>query len=210
VGHYFKIFASYLVYKAIIQTGLTKPYTLLFRNLQQAKQEADRARSVAEDANQAKSDFLAKMSHELRTPLNGILGYVQILQRDSSATPQQQQGLSVIAQSGKHLLALINDILEMAKVEAGKVELYESNFHLPSLLEEVGEIIRERAEHKGLSFRLKLPGPPSIPPRGGEVGGGLPTTVRGDERRLRQVLLNLLVLFHTTNLEFSTPCRAEN
>jgi predicted ATPase/signal transduction histidine kinase/DNA-binding response OmpR family regulator/tRNA A-37 threonylcarbamoyl transferase component Bud32 len=138
-----------------------------------------RAEDAAETANQAKSTFLANMSHELRTPLNGILGYAQILQRDSSITSKQQHGLNVIEQSGNHLLALINDILDLAKVESGKISLCEIDFNLPSLLSGVGEIINIRAKNKGINFDL-------------ELGNDLPNAVHGDERQLRQILLNLL------------------
>jgi signal transduction histidine kinase/DNA-binding NarL/FixJ family response regulator len=146
--------------------------------LYQAKKHAEEARYVAETANQAKSTFLASMSHELRTPLNGILGYAQILQRDLSITTQQQHGLNVIEQSGNHLLNLINDILDLAKVESGKIELYEIDFNLPSLLNGVSEIIKIRTEQKDIDFYLE--------------SSVIPNVVHGDERRLRQILLNLL------------------
>jgi PAS domain S-box-containing protein len=147
--------------------------------LKQANEQAEKARHIAEMANQAKSTFLASMSHELRTPLNGILGYAQILQRDTEITTKQQHGLNVIEQSGNHLLALINDVLDLAKVESGKVELHEVDFHLPSLLNEVSEIINIRAQDKSINFYL-------------ESVNDLPNGVHGDERRLRQILLNLL------------------
>jgi signal transduction histidine kinase/CheY-like chemotaxis protein/integral membrane sensor domain MASE1 len=138
-----------------------------------------RAEKAAEVANQAKSTFLTNMNHELRTPINGILGFAQILQRDSSLTPQQQHGLNIIEQSGNHLLVLINDILDLAKVEAGKIELHEVDFNLPSLLNEVSEIINLRAQDQSINFYL-------------ESVNDIPNGVHGDERRLRQILLNLL------------------
>jgi signal transduction histidine kinase len=153
---------------------------LSLNELQKSKEQAEEARKIAETANQAKSTFLSNMTHELRTPLNGILGFTQILQRDSSTTTKQQDCLNIIKQSGEHLLALINDILDLAKVESGKIELYEKDFHLPSLLNGLSEIIKIKAQDKNIHFYL-------------ESANELPNTVvHGDERRLRQILLNLL------------------
>jgi CheY-like chemotaxis protein len=127
------------------------------------------------------------MSHELRTPLNGILGYAQILKSSTYAPSDQQlNGLNVIEQSGQQLLALINDILDLAKIESGKVELYQINFHLPTMIRSLGEVTQMRAEQKNIYFRLDTPAESlSKQP-------ALPEMVYGDERRLRQVLLNLL------------------
>jgi signal transduction histidine kinase/DNA-binding response OmpR family regulator len=138
------------------------------------------AKAAAESANQAKSAFISQMSHELRTPLNGILGYAQLLRRDGAAlTPQQRDGLQVIERSGEHLLNLVNDLLDLAKIEAGKLELRNEAVALHELLEHVANLIRVRADRAGLDFTF-------------ESAQSLPTHVRGDSRALRQVLLNLL------------------
>jgi PAS domain S-box-containing protein len=137
------------------------------------------ARQVAEAANRAKSEFLANMSHELRTPLNAILGYAQILRHSRNLDARQTAGLNVIQQSGEHLLTLINDILDSAKIDAGKQELNPSDIWLRRFLRGICEIVRLKAEAKSLLFVCDLP-------------AGLPDVVRADERRLRQVLLNLL------------------
>ncbi len=137
------------------------------------------AKAKAEAASQAKSVFLTTMSHELRTPLTGILGYAQILKRDSELFPHQLDGLNIIQHSGEHLLMLINDILDMAKIEAGKIELTPTPVHLPGFLTGVVRIIQARAEAKNLSLSYG-------------IGSPLPRRVLVDEKRLRQVLLNLL------------------
>ncbi|MFB3115645.1 MAG: ATP-binding protein, partial [Nitrospirales bacterium] len=137
------------------------------------------AKEAAESANRAKSEFLANMSHELRTPLNGILGFAQILKGDANLSEDQRSGLDVIHRSGEHLLTLINDILDLSKIEAQKLELSPTAFHFPEFLKTIVEIIKVRVDQAGLSFRCEFP-------------DSLPTEVEGDEKRLRQVLLNLL------------------
>jgi PAS domain S-box-containing protein len=142
--------------------------------------EADRlARAAAEQANQAKSKFLANMSHELRTPLNAILGYTQILQPASNLTDSQVEALKTIHSSGEHLLSMITEILDLAKIEAGRMELQVSEVHLPHFLKSIGDMIRIRAEQKGIAFVY-------------QSDQDLPVGVRADEKRLREVLINLL------------------
>ncbi|MDR6204273.1 ATP-binding protein [Paraburkholderia graminis] len=137
------------------------------------------AKERADAANQAKGAFLAHMSHELRTPLNGILGYAQILKRDKNLDRRHVDGITVIQRSGEHLLAIINDILDMAKMEAGKAELTLSDVPLEGFIYFIAETIRVKAMEKGLAFAC-------------ELAPNLPAAVRVDEKRLRQVLLNLL------------------
>ncbi|HAN45561.1 MAG TPA: hypothetical protein DCQ32_03310, partial [Cyanobacteria bacterium UBA8156] len=137
------------------------------------------AKEAADTANRAKSEFLANMSHELRTPLNGILGYAQILQRSPSISAEDRQGVSVIYQCGQHLLMLINDILDLAKIEAQHMELQPEDFHLGSFLSSTAGMIAVKAEQKGLQFQM-------------ELAPELPVGIRADVKRLRQVLVNLL------------------
>ncbi|WP_035992721.1 hybrid sensor histidine kinase/response regulator [Leptolyngbya sp. KIOST-1] len=148
-------------------------------HLQQEIQERQRAEVAATVASRAKSEFLANMSHELRTPLNGILGYSQVLKRQQGLSEQQQTGLNVIHQCGNYLLTLINDVLDLSKIEARKMELQIHPCHLPQLLENGLEICRLRASQKQLELIY-------------EPISSLPQFVEADEQRLQQVLLNLL------------------
>ncbi|MEL6460814.1 MAG: ATP-binding protein [Cyanobacteria bacterium J06621_15] len=141
--------------------------------------ELKEAKVNADAANKAKSEFLANMSHELRTPLNGILGYAQILQGSNNLTEKEQKGISIIDQCASHLITLINDILDLSKIEAQKMELHPIPIHLPSFLEGVADICRIKAEQKGIYFNY-------------ESDINLPIGVQADEKRLRQVLINLL------------------
>lgn len=149
------------------------------QQLHAARNEAEASRQRAEAANQAKSEFLSNMSHELRTPLNGILGYTQILQREASHSTQTREGLTVIAQSGHHLLTLINDVLDISKIEAGKLTLEPAQLSLPTFLYGINALMKMRAEQKELLFVSN-------------VDPTLPEMVLADEKRLRQVLINLI------------------
>lgn len=154
------------------QLGVALQQAALMAQLKDAKEAADAA-------NRAKSEFLANMSHELRTPLNAILGFAQVMTRDSTLTPTQQEYLGIIARSGEHLLTLLNDVLEMSKIEAGRITLNETNFDLYRLLKSLEEMLQLKAASKGLELIFNCD--PDVP-----------QYVRTDESKLRQVLINLL------------------
>lgn len=151
----------------------------LEEKVQQRTAELEVAKQQADNANHAKSEFLANMSHELRTPLNGILGYAQILAREPDMPTRQRDGVQIIHQCGTHLINLINDVLDLSKIEARKLELMPTALHLPSLLQSVVKMCRIRAEQKSIELLYC----PSLQ---------LPEGVQSDEKRLRQVLINLL------------------
>nr|WP_297355953.1 ATP-binding protein [uncultured Caldimonas sp.] len=157
--------------------------TILIARDATLRKEAERhlrdARDAAETARASQAAFLAAMSHELRTPLNAILGYAQLLQLSNGLASRQRQQVQIIERSGQHLLALINDVLDIAKHEAGKVELSVDKVHLVELARGVADIVSVKAQERQLEFSC-------------EVRSDVPAVVYADERRLKQVLLNLL------------------
>ena len=145
-----------------------------------ATEQALIAKHEAEMANQAKSTFLANISHEIRTPMNAILGYTQILQRDSNVTKQQKKSLKIVGKSGEHLLALIDDVLDLSKIEAGHTEIFNQAFNLLDLINTIDEMFLLKAKNKNILW---------------QVSHNLDSTsyvVTGDQGKLRQILINLV------------------
>ena len=164
--------ASDTVTHAVVVTHDVTDWRMAQAALKEAKQSA-------EAANRAKSAFLANMSHEIRTPMNAVLGYTQLLQRRADLSAGQQHALDAISRSGDHLLALINDVLEMSKIEAGRTELRPVTFNFRGLLTDIDVMFRVRTNAEGLELTT-------------EVDESVPALVRADEGRVRQVLINLL------------------
>ncbi|MEH1913940.1 PAS domain S-box protein [Nostoc sp.] len=161
------------------QLGVALQQAQLLAQTQRQSQALQEAVIIADAANRAKSEFLANMSHELRTPLNAILGFTQVMSHDRDLSTEHQQNLAIINRAGEHLLNLINDILEMSKIEAGRITLNLNSFDLIRLLENLEEMLRFRATSKGLELVF-------------EYTSHLPQYIQVDESKLRQVLLNLL------------------
>lgn len=147
--------------------------------LEESIQNTEAALAQAQNANQAKSRFLANMSHELRTPLNAILGFTQLMTRDASISEGQQENLKIINRSGEHLLRLINDILEMSKIEVGQITLNESQFDLYLMLKSIEEMLRLKSEAKNLNLLFN-------------IDSNVPQVIYTDEGKLRQIIINLL------------------
>ncbi len=146
--------------------------------VKQRTEELTVARDQAEAANHSKSTFLANMSHELCTPLNAVIGFSQLMEKDHALSSQNQRNLQIINHSGRHLLTLINDILELSKIESGKMEMRPEEVDVKELLEQVVDMMRLRADEKGLALKL--------------VAESLPAIVCLDPGMLRQIMLNLL------------------
>ncbi|MBU1234432.1 MAG: PAS domain-containing protein [Proteobacteria bacterium] len=154
-------------------------YLLDISDRKEAEQTLVEAKEAAEKANKAKTIFFANTSHELRTPLNAILGYTQIFRQDQSLSSQQQDGINTIHQSAEHLLLMINEILDLSRIEANKLDLLLTSFSIKEFLQSIANIIGVKAREKDISFHLLLA--PDFPPE-----------IECDDHRLRQILLNLL------------------
>ncbi len=157
-------------------------YIFVARDITERKQTEralKAAKEKAERANQTKTAFLSNMSHELRTPLNGILGYTQILKLDNDLSERQREGIDIIHRSGEYLLTMINDILDLSKIESDNLELHQSEFQLIKLLNNIVDLFKMRVQQKGIQFIFNL-------------SEDLPQMVYADEARLRQALINIL------------------
>ena len=168
-----------LLQEVAAQVEIAIAQAQLLEREKQHSQALAAAKNQAEVANRAKSEFLANMSHELRTPLNAILGFSQLMERDVSLSPQQLDSLGIINRSGEHLLNLLNDVLEMSKIEAGRTTLSITAFDLLLLLQTLQEMFQIRATAKNLSLQF-------------DVADNVPQYIFSDESKLRQILINLL------------------
>ncbi len=170
------------IWLTTVEVGSEKLVQAIIYDLSERKEVEETlkiAKDAAESANRAKSAFLANMSHELRTPLNAIIGFAQLMDRDIALTPRQREFLAIINRSGEHLLNLINDVLEMSKIEAGRIILNPAPFDLHYLLQTLREMFQVRTKAQKLSLEF-------------DIAPNLPQYIITDEGKLRQVLINLL------------------
>lgn len=168
--------------RTVAQQETSRQTQLLMREIRAHKEtdaKLQKASSEAEAANRAKSRYVSGLSHELRTPLNNVLGYTQLLQRDTRLDEAQSAKLATIQRSGEHLLALVDGLLDIARIEAGRINLNIGEIHTTALLDQIDAMFAPQAYAKGLDFRI-------------ERVGRIPEVVRGDEQRLRQILINLV------------------
>ncbi len=175
LGAWLVLTGGFLVYRFL---GMRRAFEERQKRMAEQKAVLAKAHAAAESASAAKSQFLANMSHELRTPLNAIIGYAQLL-KTRNLDDTEMSAVRTIHHSGEHLLTMITDILDIAKVEAGKLELLPERFDIQACVTNVGQMVRLRAEEKGLNISV-------------DIADGVPHTVMADQKRLRQVLINLL------------------
>lgn len=178
-GSFFPVeYSTTPLYQGVALTGIVMAY----RDISERKAVTDsmlRAKEAADAANRAKSTFLANMSHELRTPLNAILGFADIVLRKTDSDDSRKGDLTIIRKSGEHLLSIINDILDLSKIEAGKTLVISEDFDLGSFVSELVAMLRVRAEAKGIALRL-------------DQSSSFPRFVKSDSGKLRQILINLV------------------
>lgn len=177
VGHYFKIFSFYFMYRAIVKTGIVEPYNLVFRELTINERKLKEAKNIAEVANTMKGSFLANMSHEIRTPLNSILGFANILFEEEK-DPEKLDKLEIVKNAGSHLLNLVNNILDFSKIEAGKIEIVQSSFSIYKLLENLKKMFVLKSQERNLFWEV-------------HIDPNVPEIIVSDEHRIMQVLVNL-------------------
>ena len=168
--------------RVVAEEESSRQTTLLLREIAAHKKTdaaLQQAKEAAEAANRAKSRYVVGLSHELRTPLNAVLGYAQVLERDESIPPQRQNAIRVIKRSADHLSGLIDGLLDISKIEAGKLQVYSNEIHIGDFLDQIVEMFRPQAQAKGVAFDHGRP-------------ANLPHYVRTDDKRLRQILVNLI------------------
>ncbi|HYE37229.1 hybrid sensor histidine kinase/response regulator [Methylocaldum sp.] len=196
LNNFLKVYSSLLVFlglaawwvvlsnesRQVAQEESGKQTSLLLKEIEEHRKtdgKLKETREAADRANQAKSRFVSDMSHEIRTPLNSILGYAQILRKDPSIPAHRRDAVEIIQRSGEHLSSLIEDILDIARIEARKIELRPAPIDFPAFIEQLVRMFKPQAEAKGLTFRC-------------QIVDILPRRIRGDEKRVGQILINLL------------------